>query len=238
MILKHTLIRPYYYRLVFSATLVALLTGCSGCKPSDYSGRYISPVPCKTPQERRQLFAKIGIQYSSQLKFGKGCKHLAHLRPQDYSGYRDNEKEYDEPTVRYGDKIARGYVANVSIRFISKKVGYGIFLEAEGGLEEDDLFAEYTGEVCTDSSGKYAWSYPPGGNATLRGKKYSLDASRCGNEACLVNHSDDPNLKMKFVYQGGAWHVVYVARRHIRQGEQLLVSYGSSYWNNREKVDL
>ena len=54
----------------------------------------------------------------------------------------------------------------------------------------------------------------------------------------FVNHSDEPNLGMKFVFQDNAWHVIYVAKKEIAKGEQLLVSYGNQYWKNRKKVNL
>ena len=100
---------------------------------------------------------------------------------------------------------------------------------------------EYTGTVVKKaSSTTWSWSYPPGSGSILNGTSCSLDAGPCGNEARFVNHSDDPNAEMKFVFQDGAWHVIYVvaAGKKIRKGEQILVSYGSKYWNNREKLDL
>lgn len=67
---------------------------------------------------------------------------------------------------------------------------------------------------------------------------FSLDAKAYGNEASFVNHRDNSNVANKFVFQGGVWHIIYVAERNIQKGEQLFVSYGSSYRGNRNKLAL
>ena len=54
----------------------------------------------------------------------------------------------------------------------------------------------------------------------------------------FVNHSDEPNVETKFVFQGNSWHLIYVAKKEIKTGEQLFVNYGSGYWTTREKEDL
>lgn len=51
----------------------------------------------------------------------------------------------------------------------------------------------------------------------------------------LYNHQDDPNTLWKFDYTNLVADVV--AQRKISSGEEIFVSYGSKYFNNRPKID-
>ena len=98
---------------------------------------------------------------------------------------------------------------------------------------------EYTGMIVKKTSTEaWAWIYPLRGTFTGHPTEYRLDAQTYGNEARLINHSDQPNLTAEFVFSEQAWHVIYVAKRPTRKGEQLLVSYGSEYWEGAGKVAL
>ena len=119
---------------------------------------------------------------------------------------------------------------------VNDQVGYGV--SADQDFKSGDFLMEYTGVVVKESSDTtFTWSYPPGGG-NLRGTKYSLDGRTCGNEGRFVNHSDEPNVETKFVFQDNSWHLIYVAKKEIKTGEQLFVNYGSGYWTTREKEDL
>lgn len=50
----------------------------------------------------------------------------------------------------------------------------------------------------------------------------------------IYNHQDDPNCQWKFDYPNLVADVV--AQRKILAGEEIFVSYGSNYFNNREKI--
>lgn len=50
----------------------------------------------------------------------------------------------------------------------------------------------------------------------------------------FTNHSYDPNVKTKVVYDGVLWHVLFIAAKKVEQDKQLLVNYGPGYWQIRE----
>lgn len=224
---------------LFFCWALLVLAGCQ--KPATSPSKYVSKGPFRTPQERQALFQQLDIQYTSKLLFDEACNALSHVQPEDYKPYAANKTYYDDLTARYGALIAKGHVANVSIRWVSDQVGYGIF--AEEDIQPGDLVVEYTGKLQrTVEDTVYSFSYPPDNKSSHfkapLPSSCHLNAMHYGNEARFANHSDDPNLETKFVFQGGAWHIIYVAKKKIPRGKQLLINYGSGYWRDRQKVDL
>jgi hypothetical protein len=68
-----------------------------------------------------------------------------------------------------------------------------------------------------------------------------LDADKKGNFTRFINHSEKPNIEAQFVkipsnklgISPGSCEVIYVAKKTIHPGEQLLVCYegdDKSYW--------
>ncbi len=51
----------------------------------------------------------------------------------------------------------------------------------------------------------------------------------------IYNHQDIPNTKWKFNYKQSIADVV--ASKDIKAGEEIFVSYGSTYFKNRNKID-
>lgn len=52
----------------------------------------------------------------------------------------------------------------------------------------------------------------------------------------IYNHQDTPNTKWKFDYYNLVADVI--AERPIKKGEEIFVTYGSKYFQNRQKVDI
>jgi len=202
--------------------------------------KYVGDGPFRTAQERQEFFQKQGVQYTSKLLFSEGCQDLGQVKPEDYVPYAANKAHYDQLTAKYGACIQKGRVADVAIRWVSAEVGYGVF--AAQDFAPDDFVVEYTGEVVESVSDTvYTFTYPPGEgnifNPPLR-ENYGVDAMHRGGVARFVNHSDYSNVKVEFVYYQGAWHILFLAKKNIAQGEQLLITYSSRYWSNRKKLDL
>ena len=234
------LYKRYCQRCLYIAcTLLAIFSSCK--RATHNSTGYIAKQPVVAPAARKKLLERLNVQYLKHNSYSQAFAHLAKLTPEDYSGYKGNESYHDGLTAKYGVQIAQGYIVPISIRWISKEVGYGIFYEGSKVLQAGDFLMEYTGEVCKNvSDSSYTWSYPPGNGNKLKGQQYSLDSKRRGNEARLVNHSDDPNVTTSFVFHDGSWHILYVvaAGKTIEKGQQLLVNYGTGYWASRNKVPL
>ena len=67
-----------------------------------------------------------------------------------------------------------------------------------------------------------------------------IDSTRGGNEARFINHSENGNAYTEKVFFQGNWHLIYLASKSIKKGDQFLINYGRGYWakNSHKKVNL
>ncbi len=161
------------------------------------------------------------------------------------------DKEYtinpvlnDQLEKRYGSLIEIGYTAKMSVKLVNKQVGYGAY--AEQLISKGDMICEYTGIVEQETYGSdnlYLWDYPTilfEKTASGRRKKitFCVNAEKSGNIARFINHSlrKYQNVGIELIPFDGSWHVVYLAKRDIYPGEQLLTYYGTQYWRDRNIV--
>lgn len=184
-----------------------------------------------TAQERRDLFVDLGVEYLNTTFID--YEHIFNVDPKLSEIYLRAPDYYDHLTVLYGADIAACTLTPMSVRWLGLEVGYGAFVEddvAAGGF-----IGIYTGVVqdrrLIDNT-DYAWLYPI---STLEGTSISLSSREKGNELRFINDGQDPNCTAKYVIGfDNLWHICYVATKNIKKGEQLLVSYGSAYWNARK----
>lgn len=237
--------KPYFHFILCAAFVVLTGNNCkssSANSPTANGSSKCVAESAQTPQKIHQLFQELGVEYGKQLKFSDDCSHLAHLTPDDYSGYKGNEKMHDRLTKKYGPMISQGYKVPLSVDWINETIGYGVFYRGKKVLKEGEFVITYIGEVCRKAAlkAKYSWSYPSCSSDSFQGENYSLDGAAYGNEARFINHSDDPNLVVKLVFENNQWYVVYVVAngKEIGEGNQFTISYGAGYWKNREKVPL
>lgn len=211
------------------------------CSKKKMPTRRVYPADTKiTIHMMPDFFRKLKLNYTKTLVFSSGCEQLSKCKKEDYSKYKADQSHYDELISRYAAQAKACYVAPGYIKWVSDKVGYGFYCDEDRAA--GDFIGEYSGEVLrntTKDSSTFTWTYPPGGSFLdeLGQHKYKVSGQKYRNEMSFVNHSDDNNVEMKFIYAGGAWHVTYVAKRAIKKGEQFTASYGASYWDKREKVD-
>lgn len=131
---------------------------------------------------------------------------------------------------KFGEPIQKNREPKVSIRFIDEQVGHGAF--AEEDLESGQYVGEYKGLVRENIRvyfaplNNYCYEYPV---LDRLGRSYVIDATE-GNFTRYINHSYEPNLSPCYAFLDGFYHVVFLALRPIRAGEQLSFNYGSSYW--------
>lgn len=146
---------------------------------------------------------------------------------------------------KFGHFIDQGYAIPMHIRWINKTVQYGVFTEID--LQPGDMVSEYTGILCRDEADEengYIWDYPTVIYQTIPGKKrrkkikYCVDALRAGNFARFINHTQRKyqNVGIQIVPRNNMWHVIYVAQKVIKKGQQLLTYYGTQYWRDRQIV--
>lgn len=166
--------------------------------------------------------------------------------------------EYDNPTIampsipekqlpildrmnfkKYGWLIEQKYESPWYMKFISEKVGHGIFAAID--FEDGDFIGEYTGIIYDERSfralipfnSNYAWSIIPPSNYKNQQMKFFVDAKNASNFTRFINHSYNPNVRPITIYAKDGWHMIYVACKSIKKDEQILVNYGESYWQGR-----
>jgi hypothetical protein len=135
---------------------------------------------------------------------------------------------------KFIDKIKAAYIPHVSVRWISDRVGYGLF--AEEAISDGSYVGEYTGIVRRNDRryfeplNNYCYEYPVDDEI---GRSFVIDATQ-GNLTRFIKHSSNPNLKPVHVFYDGYYHLIFIALRSIQKGEELSYDYGESYWYLRD----
>ncbi|KAI9187976.1 hypothetical protein H9P43_002367 [Blastocladiella emersonii ATCC 22665] len=124
------------------------------------------------------------------------------------------------------------------VSFTDAVRGYGLF--ASTHIRRGDVLGVYAG-VLTNASftTDYVWTYlseipnpeKPGEILDL-----GIDAKLKGNWFRFANDgpSELINSEVFYVPVNNMWHAMYVATRPIAPDEEILVSYGASYWAQRK----
>lgn len=130
------------------------------------------------------------------------------------------------------------YTRRISIRFISKKVGCGVFAKERIGPYA--LLNSYAGLLRPDKA------IHQDNDSTFEFgdfKSFSIDAEKQGNWCRFMNHSPigDPNTNVVAWEHYSEWgpRIIFTAGRSgINKGAQLLYSYGDDYWADKSFLDL
>ncbi|CAK0877134.1 unnamed protein product [Prorocentrum cordatum] len=116
-------------------------------------------------------------------------------------------------------------------------IGLGLF--ASLPIPANTFLGEYTGVVRkvlpVGDDISYSYALP------MIDPELVIDAKKFGNLCRLINHSDTEwNSELISVEHEGLVHVVCRTVRDIKPGEQILIHYGSKYWeaNSRNCVRL
>eukprot|EP01031_Cornospumella_fuschlensis_P040631 gene40631-49538_t len=126
----------------------------------------------------------------------------------------------------------------VSIRHVGivngNDVGYGLF--ADEDLEAGECLGEYTGVVSSHTSfdavnmQAYCCQY-----SSCAGDTY-INALEYGNIIRFINHSNSPNAELRSMDIDLVPHVICFTKERIRKDEQIFISYGASYWQNKRQA--
>lgn len=174
----------------------------------------------------------MGANWLSALEFCNE-KVAKHVRKQCEKalkkGWFDTRKKW--LGVFYSKEIEKGEHPELIIKWIDERVGYGVF--AHQDIRVGTFIGEYTGVVrkrSTDEENFYCFEYAIGDNWK---SPFVIDAQGKGNYTRFINHSNTPNAEPVSVYLNGAMHVILIAQKPIRKGEQLCYHYGADYWSKR-----
>jgi hypothetical protein len=79
--------------------------------------------------------------------------------------------------------------------------------------------------------------YPrnPNFNLAIPGTAFFVNSTECGNMGRMINHSAQPNARIEVIWSAGAPIPLVIAARKIDKGEQILLDYGSSFWEYFEE---
>ncbi len=106
--------------------------------------------------------------------------------------------------------------------------GKGCF--ATVAFKQRRKIAEYSGERITNAEANRRAS-----RRKLRicaiNDRWSLDGSRGGNGTHYINHSCEPNAFMQILYD----HILFIALRDIRPGEEITIDYESTLHSNKKR---
>lgn len=186
------------------------------------------------------------------------------IQRQDIDVIRPNKKNLQQLAEVCRDIEEQGLPSNLVCAKLPKGMGHGIFLHPKAKpILKGQLIGPYSGKAAIlpqNVASDTAYAFAPISDMKLTKEEqrrfdrsngfhpkrlYSLDvdAEKNGNFIRFINHSAKPNVvahlfripKNTLGLIPSPIEVLYLAKKTIRPGEQLLVSYegdGDSYWKN------
>ncbi|HLB53339.1 MAG TPA: SET domain-containing protein-lysine N-methyltransferase [Chlamydiales bacterium] len=138
--------------------------------------------------------------------------------------------------IYFDREINEGIHPKVSIRFIDKEVGFGVF--AEQRIPPCSFIGEYTGKLIPWKKWIlrekfHAVRYTVWGSER---KKFILDGETMGNFTRCINHSFTPNVCLQSVYWKGIPRMIFMSLKEITAGTQLTFDYGALFWKEHPSL--
>ncbi len=157
----------------------------------------------------------------------------------------------------------KGLPDHLVCKKLPKSLGHGIFLHPKAKpIEKGSVIAPYSGKLSLESQNDpddSDYAFAPLAEILLTKEEQALfdpsrrhhprrlyvlnlDAQKIGNFTRFINHSDKPNIEAEFLQipknsyglSPAPLEVIYMAKKRILPGEQLLISYEDgdekSYW--------
>ena len=126
------------------------------------------------------------------------------------------------------------YIKNVKIKLIDDENHicngqYGLY--ASNKIEKFDILGEYTGNI-SSNGGRYVAGFK---NLEYT-NNYGVDAQNSGNELRFINDFRNINIKpntiLRNAYIDKRPKILIVATDDIEENEELLLDYGTDYYNS------
>lgn len=212
-------------------------------KKMAYQTRKIRYAGKKSEQESlltiQEFEKKFHITYYPELRFATPTvEKKVRQKYKKALYYNMIEKDRIWLGAYYSPFFRRGYVNQISIRWISDQVGHGVF--AEKTMKPREYIGEYTGLLIRHpyfaySPNDYSFSYTTPSRLPSR---FSINSLHYGNEMRFLNHSDTPNCEAVGVVHDGIMRIIIRTFKPVAKGEQLTYDYGPDYWKRRNKISL
>lgn len=142
---------------------------------------------------------------------------------------RVDRPKYIDCIKKSSDQASDPYTQRIAIKYISKRVGYGIFAKED---ISSGVVGIYTGElkkVTRYAKSRYLFSF-----TTKALNDIMIDGEKKGNWTSFINHnpsdSKKTNLIVREYFYEGLPYIIFWAPKKIKKGSQLLYDYGESYW--------
>ncbi len=114
--------------------------------------------------------------------------------------------------------------------------GKGVFTKID--IEKDEIVTEYTGEKVSHTIGTARYILNQSDSLVYLNKKYFIDSRTDKNcFASFINDATGLNkttLKNNVLMIKARGRIFVVAKRNIKKGEELLISYGKNYWTSNK----
>ena len=221
--------RPEWIQPLSTISSLASSRNKYGLTPSEL-GMFLGRNEFKRPPPE-QILVREGVEYLSHLQFES--ERIFDLILEKSAKAKREDAIAPEKIwmgIYFDREIQTGYQPKVSLRWIGKDVGFGIF--AEQRLLGCTFAGEYTGIVREYKKKQakdnyYCIRYTSWETGS---RKFILDAEQKGNFTRYINHSETPNLGLQSVYWRGLPRMIFITLREICKGEQLTFDYGDLFW--------
>ncbi|KAJ3270760.1 hypothetical protein HDV01_007452 [Terramyces sp. JEL0728] len=151
--------------------------------------------------------------------------------------YLSNSKEVDKMIEQtksfFAIKDQETYLRELCyVKWVSIETGFGLY--AKQDIPANQVIGVYTGRVVADSANTdYEWEYQTD-EVDDEDVNLGVNALQYGNYLRFANHvGESANSKPEFVPRNGLWHVLYVAVKDIKKGEEITTDYGDAYFSSR-----
>ncbi|CDR34577.1 SET domain-containing protein-lysine N-methyltransferase [Criblamydia sequanensis] len=208
-------------------------------EPLPYDPEFKKAREIKIAFKWDKLARRVRVKEFEKLTHVNYIDHLAFpSRKFCYELINEIKKGFDEGEIdkqaewfgfQYRNELLQGKVADVSIRFIHDRIGFGVF--ADSPLKPGEFIGEYVGMILKVSRyfssyiNPYCFRYPL--NKKLF--NYTIDAESFANEVSFINHSKSPNAESIITLNHHLLHIVIRAIRPIETGEEITFDYGNDF---------
>jgi hypothetical protein len=172
-------------------------------------------------------FPYLGVEHTKKLLF------KTELSNYSIDGSAINLSVMQEMIKRkYDDLVRNHYSIKHYLVYIDDTLKWGVF--AADDIPVGSYIGEYTGVVVKEeevASLDYCYDYID--------REFAIDSYQQGNFTRFINHSYLPNVCSEWIEVDGVWHLIYIAIKAIKRGEQLVENYTAGYWaaRNRNPVE-
>ncbi|MEI6242317.1 MAG: SET domain-containing protein-lysine N-methyltransferase [Chlamydiota bacterium] len=216
--------------------------------PSQKSSIGLTPIEIAQFLDRKNFFpsSKNKISWSEflsvpgDISYLGRLEYLPHLVFEDLATFQEAltfyHHVYDVEFQRswlasfYEKEIREGFFIPATLQRVNSEIGFGLYSSLN--VLEGGFIGTCTGVVRKRNrkmrDNPYCFQYAF--------SDLSIDARDRGNLTRFINHSFSPNVELISVLTPPLFQMIYVAKKPIAKGEEILADYGKNYWKDLRKT--